>query len=71
MGHLTTISICPDWKPTLEAKVISLLQPLGILAHFPLIVVLHHSISVLGYPTEGWRVETEGLGYPSAPPSNC
>ena len=68
--HITCISICPERIPAPETKVISLLQPLGILAHFPLTVGLHHSPSALGYPIEGWRVERGGLGYPSASPCN-
>ena len=70
LGHLACISTIPKWFSTPEAKVISLLLSLGILAHFPLIVGLHHSTSVLGYPEKVWRVEGEGVGYPSVPPSN-
>ena len=69
--HLTCISIYSEWIPTPKAKVISLLQPLRILTHFSIDVGQHHSTSVLGYPTEGWRVEIGGVGYPSAPLSNC
>ena len=43
LGHPTSISICPEWIPAPKAKIISLLQPGRILAHFPLIVGQHHS----------------------------
>ena len=66
-GNITCISICLEWISTTEAKVISLLLSLGILAHFPLTIGLHQLTSVLEYPTKDWRELGGGVGYPREP----
>ena len=69
-SYLTSVCTCPEWILSPEAKVISLPLSLGNLAHFSLTMAMQHFKSALGYPTWGFRVERECVGYPSAPPSN-
>ena len=70
-GYLASVCIWPEQISTPESKVISLPGSANILAHLGLIVSLQHLENALGYPKSGCRVERGGLGYPSAPLSNC
>ena len=69
--YLASICIQPEQILTPESKVISLPVATSILAHLGLTVSLQHLESVLGYPTNAYRVERGSVGYPIAPLSNC